>query len=117
MATLTDPQILRCYTCALKNWKYEGYVNFKRIAQEWVRANFGEFDLKEVARLLYEHVGNGGEIDQQTETRPEWTDSEYHYDLRVPIAGRLIYFETLLEYDDPNDPDDPYITVVSVHDA
>jgi hypothetical protein len=48
------------------------------------------------------------------ETRPEWNDRPFHYELRIPIAGRLIYVETILIDDDPTDP---VIRVVSIHDA
>jgi hypothetical protein len=63
---------------------------------------------------MYKHVEGGGEIDQVKETRPEWNDFDFHYDLRVPIGGRLRYFETLLV---DGDPDDPIILVVNTHDA
>jgi hypothetical protein len=35
--------------------------------------------------------------------------------MMIEIEGRPVYFETVLSYDDPNDPDDPVITVVNVH--
>ena len=52
------------------------------------------------------------------ETREHWRDLyPFHHDLRVVVAGRRIYFETCLDYKDPNDPDDPVIRVVNAHDA
>jgi hypothetical protein len=33
----------------------------------------------------------------------------------VEISGRLVYIETILLCEDPDDPDDPQIEVVSVH--
>jgi hypothetical protein len=56
----------------------------------------------------------GGEIDQVPETRPEWNEQRYHYDFRIQIGDRLIYIETILVEDDPNDPT---VHVVSIHDA
>ena len=47
----------------------------------------------------------------------QYTSFEFHYDLRVLIGGRLIYFETVLLCIDPNNPDDPRIEVVNIHDA
>jgi hypothetical protein len=38
----------------------------------------------------------------------------YHYDFRLMIAGRNIYIETILQDDDPNDPT---LEIVSIHDA
>jgi len=63
---------------------------------------------------MFDHVANGGEIDQVPERRPEWNQYDYHYDLRISIASRLCYIETLLLDDDPKDPT---IYVVSIHDA
>jgi hypothetical protein len=63
---------------------------------------------------MFRHFDAGGEIDQVTETRPEWNEQRYHYDLRIQIGGRLIYIETVLVEDDPNDPT---VHVVSIHDA
>ena len=89
-------------------------MEWKETAQEWVRCRLSNLTLRAVAELMYNHVTGGGEIDQVPEQRPEWNDYDYHYDLRVPIAGKLIYIETLLRDDDP---DDPTIHVVSIHDA
>ena len=55
-------------------------------------------------------------IHEVKETRPEWKEYEFHYDLRVPIDDRLVYFETRLDYKDANDPLDPAIYVVNAHD-
>ena len=107
---------LRCYRNALRNWKFRGYVRFKERAQNWLR-NELEFEQREVARLLHEHAERGGEIDEQKERRPEYAHYQFHYDLRVKIGDRQVYFETLLFCNDPDDPDDPYIVVVSVHDV
>lgn len=112
MAPLTDPVRLKAYRNALRNWKYEGYVSWKEEAARWIRRELEGLTTKEVGRLMYEYVQRGGGIDEQCETR-EWLEGEFHYDLRFPIGERWIYIETLLFVDDP---EDPTIGVVSIHD-
>jgi len=116
---LTDPERLRCYRNALKNWRLSNVVVFEELAWTWLRTNLsGIYTRREIARLLHAHVVAGGEIDEVREAREHWRDLyPFHYDLRVVIAGRRIYFETCLDYRDPNDPDDPVIRVVNAHDA
>jgi hypothetical protein len=118
MPRLTDPERLRCYQNALENWRVTGYVVFEELAWTWLRANLRVTSQREIARLLHQHIAGGGEIDEQVETRDLWKDFyPFHYDLRLLIGGRRIYFETCLEYKDPSDPDDPVIRVVNAHDA
>ncbi len=112
---------MRCYRNALRNWNFDGYVRFKRVADEWLANEFPESSERErrrsIARVLCEHVENGGQVDEQKETRAEYSHYEFHFDLRVMVDERRIYFETILLCDDPDDPDDPVIEVVSVHDV
>jgi hypothetical protein len=110
---LTDQAILNRLKKALSNWRFTGYVVFKPIAWCWIRSELGSFTQKGIAEILHDFVEAGGVIDQCRETREDHLHFEFHYDLRVSIAGRLIYFETVLIDDDP---DEPMITVVSVHD-
>jgi len=70
--------------------------------------------LKGIAELIYRHFDSGGQIDQVNETREEWLDFKFHYDLRLTIAERRIYIETVLLSEDP---DDPEIQVVNIHEA
>ncbi|HWG44874.1 MAG TPA: hypothetical protein VN688_19025 [Gemmataceae bacterium] len=114
MPPLTDPEILASIIQVLRNWNVTDYVTWKAVARDWVGQHLEELSLREIARLLHEHVQNGGVIDQVRERRPEWSDRDFHYDFRVPIAGRAIYIETILVDDDPTDPT---IHVVSIHDA
>lgn len=72
--------------------------------------------LKEIARLMFEYVDAGGEIDEVKETRPEWSDYEFHYDLRFPIQGKPVYIESRLHYKLPFKPDFSTILVVNIHD-
>jgi hypothetical protein len=74
-------------------------------------------DLRAISQTLYQYVEAGGEIDEQKENRAEYVSFEFHYDLRVNIDARHVYFETVLLCDDADDPDDPVIVVVSVHDV
>ena len=112
MAPLRAPVRLKAYQNALGNWRYTGYVTWKEEAARWVRRELEGFTTKEIAHLMHEYVQRGGEIDEQRETR-EWLEGEFHYDLRFPIGERWIYIETLLFVDDP---EDPTIGVVSIHD-
>ena len=98
---------LRCYRNAFRNFNFDGYVVPKRRVEEWLRKELPEFPWRKVRRELYQFVENGGEIDEQVERRPEYTHYEFHYDLRVDLGGRQVYFETVLECKDPSDPDDP----------
>jgi hypothetical protein len=105
---------LRCYRKALGQWPANGFVVPKRRVEEWLRIELPRYSWRELHRELHEHVANGGKIDEQVETRPEYAHYEFHYDLRVKIGGRHLYFETVLFADDP---DDPTIVVVNVHDV
>jgi hypothetical protein len=111
---LVDPAILAQYVSALANWRVTGYVDWKERARNWVREHLAGIDPRRIAKMMYDHVQAGGTIDQVPETRPEWNDRPFHYDFRLSIAGRLIYIETILIDDDPTDP---VIRVVSIHDA
>jgi hypothetical protein len=120
MPPLTDPVRCRCYRAALANWRYEGYVNFGKDASRWLRAELPDYSAPRLKELLYEYVWAEKDcrrVDEQRETRPKWQEHEFHYDLRVRIDSRLVYFETRLICRDLNDPDDPLIQVVNAHDA
>ena len=109
---------LRCYRNALRNWQFQGYVRFKPLAVEWLANELPGLNLRDAARELFQYVEGGGEIDEQVERRPEYAHYEFHYDLRVKIGDRHVYFETVLNVlKDPDDPDDPTILVVNAHDV
>jgi len=93
------------------------YVGFKKRVQEWLRNELAEYTLLGICRVLHEYVEGGGAIDEQTENRPEYAHFRFHFDLRVPIGGRRIYFETVLEFEDADDEDDLTIVVVNAHDV
>ncbi len=114
MAPLSDPVIYAKIYSALSNWRYTGYVTWKSVARAWMETNLEGMTTRFVAEMMFEHVFSGGEIDQVKESRSEWSEQDFHYDFRISIEGRLIYVETVLIEDDP---DDPIINVVSIHDA
>ena len=114
MARLENPDILARYRAALANWRYTGYVKWKDGARDWIRRELEDMPVRAIAEQMYNHVAAGGEIDQVRERRPEWNDRDFHYDLRIEIGGRALDIETLLLDDDPKDPT---LFVVSIHDA
>lgn len=122
VASLTDPDRLAAYKDALSNWQFgdgssNSYIRFElsETAYKWVKTNLGDITLKELGRLMHEHVNNGGEIDEQPETRPEWDEHDFHWDLRFEINGVPTYFETRLSYRLPIVLDESSIVVVNIH--
>jgi predicted TIM-barrel fold metal-dependent hydrolase len=117
LAPLTDPTRLKAYKNALANWNFNGYIQFEltETAYAWVKRELGNISLKEFRRLMHEYVAAGGEIDEVRETRPEWSDYEFHYDLRFTIQDKPVYIETRLNYKMPLLLDESTILVVSIH--
>jgi hypothetical protein len=60
MAPLTDPQILAGIKQVLQNWHVTDYVTWKDVARDWVGKHLEQVSLRDIARILYEHVQNGG---------------------------------------------------------
>lgn len=114
MARLTDPAILARFQRALSQWRFTGYVTWKPIARQWIEQNLEGWTTRAIAEEMARFVESGGEIDQTPETRPEWSQWRFHYDLRTEVGGRSLYIEMVLIEDDP---DDPTVYVVSIHDA
>ena len=114
MARLTDPVILVKFQHALSQWRFTGYITWKPIARQWVEQDLEGLTTRSVAEEIFRYFEAGGEIDEVRETRPQWSEHRFHYDFRMDIGGRLLYIETILVEDDP---DDPTIHVVSIHDA
>lgn len=117
MAPLSDPERLAAYTDALSNWSFSGFIRFEltESAFNWLKREIGNISLKEIARLMHEYVAAGGEIDEVAETRPEWSDYEFHYDLRLTIQDVPVYLESRLSYRLPVVPDESTVTVVNIH--
>ncbi|HEY4760625.1 MAG TPA: hypothetical protein VIH42_08605 [Thermoguttaceae bacterium] len=114
MAPLSDPLIIAKIYQALSEWNCTGYITWKAIARAWVQANLEGMTTRAVGEEMFRFVDAGGQIDQVIESRPEWSEHRFHYDFRIPIAGRIPYIETILVEDDP---EDPTIHVVSIHDV
>lgn len=86
MARLTDPEIFSQYQAALREWGCTGYIKWRRRAEEWIGENLADQNIKSIAKLMWQHVEAGGEIDQVREQRPEFAGCfEFHYDLRFAI--------------------------------
>lgn len=117
MAPIADPNRLQAYKDALRNWKNPTYVQFELNEQAycWIKKELDNISIREIARLMYEYVSSGGEIDEQPETRPEWSDYEFHHDLRFMIQNKSVYIETRLHCKSLFIPDDSWIIVVNVH--
>jgi hypothetical protein len=114
MAPLINREILAKFRHVLSEWNCTGYITWKPVARQWVEKNLEGFTTRAIDEELFRHVNAGGEIDQVKELRYEWRNFGFHYDFRIPIEGRLLYIETILIEDDP---DDPTIHVVSIHDV
>jgi hypothetical protein len=114
IARLTDPQTPAKLQHALSQWQFTGYITWKPIARQWLEQNLEGFTTRSVGEEMWRFSAAGGEIDEVHESRPEWSGHRFHYDFRIDIGGRLLYIETIVVEDDP---DDPTIHVVSIHDA
>jgi hypothetical protein len=114
MPPLTDPVVLDQFRAVLANWNYTGYVTAKDLALDWIAKHLGGLALKDVAKAMHDFLQQGGAIDQIRETRPEWDHWPFHYDFRLPLGGRDLYIEVLMQDDDPRDPT---VHVVSIHDV
>ena len=111
MPSLRDEEALAAYQKVLAEWRYTGYIVFDPKPQEWIRENLTNCSSKEIGRLMFVHCD---EVDQTKETREEYRDFyDHHYDFRLHIGNRLIYVETVLDYDG----DDSTIRVVRVKPA
>ncbi len=114
MGPLRTPELLRKYLEALREWNCDGFIQWKQVPAQWLRKNLDGWSQKAVGQLMYEHVAHGGEIDQVAETREDYRHLyPFHYDFRIPIAGRLIYIETRFDETKMG----PTVYVVSIHDA
>ena len=86
-------------------------------ARRWIDRELYSIRLRDISRLLFHFVDGGGEIEEVVETRPQWRDRyEYHYDLRMPIYGKIVYIETRLNYRLPVVADESWILVVNIHE-
>ena len=117
MAPIADPIRLQAYKDALKEWRNKTYVQFNLTEQayRWIKTELDGISTREIARLIFEYVSSGGEIDEQLETRPEWSDYEFHHDFRFTIQDKPVYIETRLHCKPIFVPNDSWIDVVNIH--
>ena len=114
---------LRCYRLVLRNEvsrlvaREPDYVAFKKRPREWIEQELPEHTLIAICHILHEYVESGGEIDEQPEMRSEYAHYGFHFDLRIRIGGRHVYFETVLEFEDADDEDELTIIVVNAKDV
>ena len=64
---------------------------------------------------MYEQVAAGGVIDEVSETRPEWAQYEFHYDLRFTVPHKAVFVETPLHHRLPLVADESWLLVVNIH--
>ncbi len=111
MAPLKDPDIRNAFSEALGPLKRRNFVDWRPLAAGWLRENLEGWTQQDVAKLMYEHIKAGEEIDQVVETRPPWKDeNDFHYDFRPFIDGRKIYLETLIDQRSPG----PTVLIVNM---
>ena len=93
MPPVTDAEELERYRGLLKEWKFTGFIQWKRRAAEWLRDNLGNhLPQQGIGQLMYEHRE---EVQQTPETREEYRHRyRFHYDFRLCIDTRRIYIET-----------------------
>ena len=114
MARLTDPVRLEHYRHVLKSWSVSCCINFTQVAAEWMLKELGCTQRQFKQKMWEFVVMEEGEIDEVKERRPEYSEHEFHHDLRFKVDGRLVYVETrLLQERDINDSE---ILVVNIHD-
>ena len=116
---LTDPERLAAYKDALGNWSITDYIQYELTEQahRWITRELYSIALRDISRLMFQFVSGGGEIDEVAETHSEWSDRyDFHYDLRLPIHGKIVYVETRLNYRLPVVADESWILVVNVHE-
>ncbi len=101
------------YVAVFRLHTTEGYVRWKPVpAYEWMRQNFS-YSAREMNEFILEFLEQGGEIDKVKETRKEFP-AGFHYDIRMEVDNKRVYFETLLSQTN-GDPEDGAITIVNMH--
>ena len=116
MGTAKDQAALDAYRAVLTNLGHvTGYIQWKRVPAEWLHANIPNINARLIHELMIAHAKGGGEIDQVVEKRPQYTSWGFHYDLRLPIAERRVYIETVFMHEP--DPEDCTIWIVNLHDV
>ncbi|MCX7429181.1 MAG: hypothetical protein NTW96_26585 [Planctomycetia bacterium] len=114
MAPLKDRDLLDRLLEALKEWNCDGFIQWRPRPAGWLRKSLQRCGQKAIGQAMYEHVVNGGEIDQVKENYEGYRDTHpYHYDFRIRIDARPIYVETVFDETKMG----PTITIVNIKDA
>jgi len=99
---------------ALKEWNCDGFIQWRRRPAEWLRKNLEGWSQKAIGEAMYEHVVQGGEIDQVKENYEGYRESHpYHYDFRIIVGDRHLYIETIFDEMKMG----PTVTIVNLKDA
>jgi len=99
----------------LKFGHFTDYIQWKPLPERWLGTNIPNVTAKLVHELMVKHAASDADIDQISETRPEYSHWRFHYDLRISILGRRVYIET--RFDQEQDDEDCTIWVVNIHDT
>lgn len=116
MAKARDQEALECYTKVLLTLGHvAGYVQWRKLALTWIKTELRGVASQGVVEEMQKYVRGGGRIEQVEETRPEYRAWRFHYDVRLPITGKRVYVETVLEQ--AANIEDCTIWVVNIHDV
>jgi hypothetical protein len=92
---VSDAEELDQYRGLLKEWRFTGFIQWKRRAAEWLRENLSNHTQQGIGQLMYEHRQ---EVQQTPETREEYRERyRFHYDFRLLIGAQQIYIETAFD--------------------
>ncbi len=114
MAPLADRVLLDKIIAVLKEWNFDGFIQWKQRPADWLRKNLEGWSQKAIGEAMYDHVANGGEIDQVKENYEGYRDTHpFHYDFRLTVGDRPIYIETIFDEMKMG----PTVTIVNLKDA
>ena len=111
MPPLRDANTIERIREALMYWHNDGVFCLRRPTEDIDRYLDG-YELGGVVEEMLKFIDGGGEInvaEDRTEFRS--ASSPYHYEFRMPIAGKNIYIETILSEAKRG----PVLTIVSLH--
>src|SRR4051812_32884511 len=117
MPKLTDSTIRNAILQAFVNEeRWAGFVIWKPSAAEKLLRDFPGHRPPLVNSMVVTHLTSNGDIKFAKETRDEWLQCGFHYDVVLPGPdGKRIYAEMVLVNDGADDPDDLCVHVVSCH--
>jgi hypothetical protein len=114
MPPLRDANMIAKFLEALKEWRHDGYIEWRPRARDWLSKNLQNHSQKAIGHAMYLHVVNGGKINQAKEPYEGYRDAHpYHYDFEFSVSGRAVYIETV--FDDTIMG--PTVTIVNIKDS